>query len=93
MNNCHLILIGIVQGAESAIVAPVYRHTFPILAELPKLLSLYHNYQDIVYLILELFNEYTKILFFLSEVSCYYLQVIIINPSILIVMYYFIVLF
>lgn len=62
-----------VQGAESPIVAPVYQHTFPILAELPKILSLYHNYQDIVQLILELFNEYTKILFFLSEVSSYYL--------------------
>ncbi|XP_011701811.1 PREDICTED: exportin-4-like isoform X1 [Wasmannia auropunctata] len=59
--------IGVVLGAESPIVAPVYQYTFPILAELPKLLSLYHNYQDIVQLILELFNEYTKILFFLSD--------------------------
>ncbi|KAL0106779.1 hypothetical protein PUN28_015377 [Cardiocondyla obscurior] len=61
--------IGVVQGAESPIVAPVYQHTFPILVELPKILSLYHNYQDIVQLILELFNEYTKILFFLTEAN------------------------
>ncbi|XP_012525953.1 exportin-4 isoform X2 [Monomorium pharaonis] len=59
--------IGVVQGAESPIVTPVYQHTFPILAELPKMLSLYHNYQDIVQLILELFNEYTKIIFFLPN--------------------------
>ncbi|XP_071566040.1 exportin-4 [Temnothorax nylanderi] len=62
--------IGVVQGAESPIVTPVYQNTFPILAGLPKILSLYHNYQDIVQLILELFSEYTKILFFLSEVDC-----------------------
>ncbi|XP_018403866.1 PREDICTED: exportin-4-like [Cyphomyrmex costatus] len=55
--------IGVVLGTESPIVAPVYQYTFPILAELPKILSLYHNYQDIVQLILELFNEYTKIVF------------------------------
>ncbi|XP_011873971.1 PREDICTED: exportin-4-like isoform X2 [Vollenhovia emeryi] len=61
--------IGVVQGAESSIITPVYEHTFPILAKLPKLLSLYHNYQDIVQLILELFNEYTKILFFLSQAN------------------------
>lgn len=71
LRNQYLIEIGVVQGAESPIVAPVYQHTFPILAELPKMLSLYHNYQDIVQLILELFNEYTKILFFLPNVSHY----------------------
>ncbi|XP_011647101.1 exportin-4-like isoform X1 [Pogonomyrmex barbatus] len=59
--------IGVLQGTESAIVTVVYQHTYPILNELPKLLSLYHNYQDIVQLILELFNEYTKILFDLTE--------------------------
>lgn len=87
-----------VLGTESSIVGPVYQYTFPILAELPKILSLYHNYQDIVQLILELFNEYTKIVF-LSDVSNFYLYmfVIVINFEILIVIviltYYFIALF
>ncbi|XP_018372809.1 PREDICTED: exportin-4-like [Trachymyrmex cornetzi] len=55
--------IGVVLGIESSRVGPVYQYTLPILAELPKILSLYHNYQDIVQLILELFNEYIKIVF------------------------------
>jgi len=62
----------------------VYQYTFPILVELPKLLSLYHNYQDIVQLILELFNEYTKILFFLPDVS-YYLYKLVIYISCIVI--------
>ncbi|GAB1860941.1 Exportin-4 [Camponotus japonicus] len=60
--------IGIVHGVQGPTTEPVYRYTCPILVELPKLLSLYHNYQNIVQLILELLCEYTRsILFYLSE--------------------------
>lgn len=63
--------IGVAQGVRSRIIDPIYRYTMPILAELPQLLKLYHNYQDIVQLILELFCEYTKnILFYLPETDC-----------------------
>ncbi|KAM0733116.1 Exportin-4 [Formica fusca] len=60
--------IGVVHGVQGPTTEPVYRYTCPILVELQKLLSLYHNYQNIVQLILELLCEYTRnILFYLSE--------------------------
>lgn len=60
--------IGIVQGVQGPTTKSIYRYTCPILVELPKLLSLYHNYQNIVQLILELFCEYTRsVLLFLPE--------------------------
>ncbi|EZA56944.1 Exportin-4 [Ooceraea biroi] len=62
--------IGITEGVKGPVTELVFQHTYPILAALPKLLSLYHNYQEIVQLILELFCEYTKaILFYLSEAN------------------------
>ncbi|XP_012280513.1 exportin-4 isoform X2 [Orussus abietinus] len=53
-------LIGIAQGVHDSKVESVFLHVYPVLEELPNLISLYHNYQQIVQLILELFYECTK---------------------------------
>ncbi|XP_012251237.1 exportin-4-like [Athalia rosae] len=60
--------IGVAQGVQSSIVDLVFELTAPVLNELPNLLSLYHNYQQIVQLILELFCECTRrVLCYLSQ--------------------------
>lgn len=56
-------LIGVAQGARGPVAKPVFRYTCPLLDELPKLVSLYYNYQQIVQLILELLFECSKGLF------------------------------
>ncbi|KOC60217.1 Exportin-4 [Habropoda laboriosa] len=53
-------LIGAIQGAQGWGASTLFQHILPVLRELPNLLSLYHNYQEIVQLILELLFECTK---------------------------------
>jgi len=61
---------GILQGAQKPISEIVHRLTYPMLVKLPELLVLYHNYRDIVQLILEVLSVYTKdIILHLSEAS------------------------
>ncbi|CAK9828307.1 Xpo4 [Anthophora retusa] len=64
-------LIGAIQGAQGSETVTLFQYILPVLRELPNLLSLYHNYQEIVQLILELLFEYTKgpepILSFLTQ--------------------------
>ncbi|CAK9814579.1 xpo4 [Anthophora plagiata] len=64
-------LIGAIQGAQGLETATLFQYILPVLRELPNLLSLYHNYQEIVQLILELLFECTKgpeaILSFLNQ--------------------------
>ncbi|XP_076634880.1 exportin-4 [Colletes latitarsis] len=65
--------IGVVQGAQgvhnsrSGIIS-LFQYIRPVLQELPSLLSIYHNYQQIVQLILELLVECT-----VEEILCYLL--------------------
>ncbi|KAF3420096.1 hypothetical protein E2986_07329 [Frieseomelitta varia] len=51
---------GVAQGARGSEIGLLYQYIQPILRELPNLISLYHNYQDIVQLILELLFECTN---------------------------------
>lgn len=60
--------VGVAQRVTMQTIMPIYNHLGSILAELPRLLSLYHNYQQIVQLIIELFSECAKsVLFFMDK--------------------------
>ncbi|XP_033334978.2 exportin-4 isoform X1 [Megalopta genalis] len=68
--------IGVAQGSQHKItsfsshrIKILIRYMYPILEKLPNLLSLYHNYQQIVQLILELLSECSKVIVphYLSE--------------------------
>lgn len=60
--------IGITFGAHISTVQNIFEFLSSILSELPILLNLYHNYQVIVQLILELFCECAKrLLFYLTQ--------------------------
>ncbi|KAG7189043.1 hypothetical protein KM043_008634 [Ampulex compressa] len=60
--------IGVAQGTQGASAESIFQYTHPVLFELPNLLSLYHNYQQIVQLILELLCECAKhMLWYLPE--------------------------
>lgn len=48
---------GCVMGIEIPITTHVFRSVAPILSELPTLLNMYNNYQEVVQLILEVFTE------------------------------------
>nr|XP_046471552.1 exportin-4-like isoform X1 [Neodiprion pinetum] len=52
--------VGVTQGVQGPVAEGVFERITPVLNELPNLLSLYHNYQEIVQLILELFCECTR---------------------------------
>lgn len=52
--------IGITSGAHISTVQNIFEFMSSILSELPVLLNLYHNYQVVVQLILELFCECAK---------------------------------
>lgn len=52
--------VGVAQGASERAIGPIFQYTSSVLNELPKLLTLYHNYQQIVQAILELFTECSK---------------------------------
>ncbi|XP_017892623.1 exportin-4-like [Ceratina calcarata] len=52
--------IGVAQGAQGSKAGTMYRYLQPVLRQLPHLLSLYHNYQEVVELILELLYECTR---------------------------------
>ncbi|XP_011307073.1 exportin-4-like [Fopius arisanus] len=52
--------IGAAQGVQASTVKPVFNYISPVLAELANALGLYHNYQEMVQLILELFCECTR---------------------------------
>jgi len=66
----YIIQIGITEGVKCSITQLVFQHTYQIIIMLPKLLLLYHNYEDIVQLILELLCEHAKTtLSYLSEVN------------------------
>ncbi|XP_018907814.2 exportin-4 isoform X3 [Bemisia tabaci] len=49
--------IGVAQGIEISTVEPLFNFLSPILSEYATLIGIYHNYQQIVELILELFCE------------------------------------
>ncbi|OAD58633.1 Exportin-4, partial [Eufriesea mexicana] len=52
--------IGVAQGALGSKIESLYQYIEPVLREVPNLISVYHNYRDIVQLILELLFEYTN---------------------------------
>lgn len=58
--NINFNIIGVSQGARGSEIGLLYQYMQSILRELPNLISLYHNYQDIVQLILELLFECTN---------------------------------
>lgn len=53
-------LIGIAKGSLMSTVQILFDFLSPMLSELPVFLTLYHNYQVIVHLILELFGQCAK---------------------------------
>ncbi|XP_017771460.1 PREDICTED: exportin-4-like isoform X2 [Nicrophorus vespilloides] len=57
--------IGISKGATMGTVVILFKFLGPILSELPVLLNMYHNYQVIVQMILDLFGQCAK------NVLCY----------------------
>ncbi|OXU22639.1 hypothetical protein TSAR_013645 [Trichomalopsis sarcophagae] len=60
--------VGIAQRVTMQTIMPIYNYLGSILAELPRLLTLYHNYQQVVQLIIELFSECAKsVLFFMDK--------------------------
>ncbi|KAJ8667435.1 hypothetical protein QAD02_009098 [Eretmocerus hayati] len=64
--------IGACKGVTNMTVTPIFQHTCNVLSELPKLLTLYHNYQQIVQLILDLFCECSKsMLYFLKDANSF----------------------
>nr|XP_031849996.1 exportin-4-like isoform X2 [Nomia melanderi] len=67
-------LIGVVQGCEHSMQSSgiLIQCTYPILEKLPQLLSLYHNYQEIVELILELLYKVSKPTLFLQSFELHF---------------------
>jgi len=59
-------LVGVVQGCQVSTVHQVFTCLSPCLSSLVPLLSLYHNYNKVVELILEMFTETAK------RILCYY---------------------
>ncbi|XP_063971922.1 exportin-4-like isoform X2 [Diachasmimorpha longicaudata] len=60
--------IGAAQAVEDSTVKAVFHYVSPVLGELANVLGLYHNYQEMVQLILEMFCECTRrILYYLPE--------------------------
>ncbi|XP_076291964.1 exportin-4 isoform X2 [Lasioglossum baleicum] len=55
--------IGVAQGCQHVLSSSkiLIQYMFPVLEKLPNLLSLYHNYQQIVQLILELLSECSRV--------------------------------
>nr|XP_012135271.1 PREDICTED: exportin-4-like isoform X2 [Megachile rotundata] len=63
-------LIGVGQGTKQENSELLLQHIYPLLRELPNLLSLYHNYHEVMELIFELLCVYTKeseALYYLSQ--------------------------
>lgn len=60
--------VGVIQGSHVTTVQQIFGFLQPVLASLVDLLGLYHNYSDIVEIILEIFCEAAKrILCFLNQ--------------------------
>lgn len=53
-------LIGVAKGSLMSIVQILFDFMAPLLSELPLLMNMYHNYQVIVHLILDLFAQCAK---------------------------------
>lgn len=63
-------IAGVAQGVRGSTVKAVFQYVSPVLNELSNLLSLYHNYQELVQLILEVSCECTRnMLCFLAQVN------------------------
>ncbi|KAL7287451.1 hypothetical protein TKK_0018556 [Trichogramma kaykai] len=61
-------MVGVAEGVTSNTVHTVYQYCEPVLNEMPRMISLYHNYQQIVDLILDLFHKCSKnMLYFLHH--------------------------
>ncbi|KZC13861.1 Exportin-4 [Dufourea novaeangliae] len=76
--------IGAAQGIQHILGSrsrTLFRYMYPILEKLPHLLSLYHNYQEIIQLILELLSECTgpAILSSLSDIEAEQMYQICLN--------------
>lgn len=106
--KCFIVVIGVAQAAQDIQGAQVmqisktetislFQYIQPVLQQLTSLLSLYHNYQQIVQLILELLFECTneEILWNLLEVKifliilfCYKVCTVTINVHITFYVFY-----
>lgn len=65
--------IGLASGAVINTVPTIFAILYPTLNDFSSLMGLYHNYQNIVHLIIKLFNEFAKkMLCFLKMVSKIY---------------------
>ena len=58
---------GVAQGLFVDTADLTFQYIYSILNELPRLLTLYHNYQQIVQLILELLGEFSNNMLFLKK--------------------------
>ena len=64
------ILTGVAQGAHVLTVHSLFQFLYPMLSEFSTLVGVYHNYQQVVELILELYCECAHgMLCYLTSVS------------------------
>lgn len=80
MNILHKC-IGLASGAVINTTPTIFSILHPTLNEFSELIGLYHNYQTIVHLIIQLFNEFSK------KMLCF-LRVVSINICIFVFLYY-----
>jgi hypothetical protein len=66
-----LSVTGVAQGSQVVTVQSLFHFLYPMLSEFAMLVGVYHNYQQVVELILELYcNCAHSMLCYLSQVSC-----------------------
>ncbi|CAG2064058.1 unnamed protein product, partial [Timema podura] len=62
--------IGVSQGSQISTVQSLFQFLYPMLSEFSTLIGMYHNYQVVVELILELYCECARnMLCYLSQVK------------------------
>jgi phosphoenolpyruvate carboxylase len=65
-----VFFVGVAQGSQVVTVQSLFHFLYPMLSEFATLVGVYHNYQQVVQLILELYCECTRsMLCYLSQVN------------------------
>lgn len=69
-NAFNILFAGVAQGSQVLTVQSLFQFMYPMLSEFATLVGVYHNYQQVVELILELYCECARsMLCYLSQVS------------------------
>jgi len=65
----NVCVVGVAQGSQVVTVQSLFQFLYPMLSEFVTLVGVYHNYQQVVELILELYCECARgMLCYLSQV-------------------------